>query len=300
MNTMENGWSTLVDVPRLAAALNEENLRLLDARATASTAVRVVDARFSLADVQSGAAQYAAGHIPGAVYADLNHDLSNLDRKGHGRHPLPDSEAFAATLGRWGITPDTQVVVYDAADGSMAAARAWWLLRLIGHRKVAVLDGGLAAWQAAGHALQTDVVNVPMAAPYPGQFDLTQVVSADEVQSRLPQTPGWLLDARAAERYRGEVEPLDRVAGHVPGAVNRPLGMNLRDGRFRPAQELRAELQPLLGTYMPDQAVMMCGSGVTACHLLLGFEHAGLHGAKVFADSWSGWSSDTQRPVATG
>ncbi|WP_449467255.1 sulfurtransferase [Stenotrophomonas humi] len=300
MNTMNQGWSTLVDVPQLAAALNEERLRLVDARATASTALRVVDTRFSLADVQSGAAQYAAGHIPGAVYADLNRDLSNLDRRGHGRHPLPDSEAFAATLGRWNVTPDTQVVVYDAADGSMAAARLWWLLRLIGHRKVAVLDGGLAAWQAAGHALQTDVVNVPAAAPYPGQFDLTQVVSADEVQSRLLQAPGWLLDARAAERYRGEVEPLDRVAGHVPGAVNRPLGMNLRDGRFRPSEELRAELQPLLGAYMPDQAVVMCGSGVTACHLLLGFEHAGLHGVKVFADSWSGWSSDTQRPVATG
>src|SRR5690606_9605332 len=154
MNTMNQGWSTLVDVPRLAAALNEDNLRLLDARATASTALRVVDTRFSLADVQSGAAQYAAGHIPGAVYADLNRDLSDLGRQGHGRHPLPDSDAFAATLGRWGITPDTQVVAYDAADGSMAAARLWWLLRLLGHRNVAVLDGGLAAWQAAGHALQ--------------------------------------------------------------------------------------------------------------------------------------------------
>ncbi|MGH8052855.1 MAG: sulfurtransferase [Stenotrophomonas sp.] len=300
MKTTELGWTTLVDVPGLAAALNEERLRLVDARATASTALRVVDARFSLADVQSGAAQYAAGHIPGAVYADLNRDLSNLDKQGHGRHPLPDSEAFAATLGRWGITPSTQVVVYDAADGSMAAARLWWLLRLIGHRDVAVLEGGLAAWQAAGHALQSGEVNVPAVAPYPGSFDLSQVVSADEVQSRLSDAPGWLLDARAAERYRGEVEPLDRIAGHVPGALNRPLAMNLREGRFRPAQELRAELQPLLADYAPDQAVVMCGSGVTACHLLLAFEHVGLHGVKVFADSWSGWSSDAQRPVATG
>lgn len=300
MKTMEMGWNTLVDVPSLAAALNEESLRLLDARATASTALRVMDARFSLADAQSGAAQHAAGHIPGAVYADLNHDLSNLDRQGHGRHPLPDSATFAATLGRWGIRPDTQVVVYDAADGSMAAARLWWLLRLIGHHRVAVLDGGLAAWQAADHALQAGAVNVQAATPYPGQFDPAQVVSADEVQSRLAQAPGWLLDARAAERYRGDVEPLDRVAGHVPGAVNRPFGMSLRDGRFRPAQELRAELLPLLGAHTPDQAVVMCGSGVTACHLLLGFEHAGLHGVKVFADSWSGWSSDPQRPVATG
>ncbi|MCD9086452.1 sulfurtransferase [Stenotrophomonas sp. SY1] len=299
MNRIERPWTTLVDVPSLAA-LDDQRLRVVDARATASTAVRVMDARFSLADAQSGAAQHAAGHIPGALYADLNRDLSDLSRQGHGRHPLPDSAAFAATLGRWGITPDTQVVVYDAADGSMAAARLWWLLRLIGHQQVAVLDGGLAAWQAAGHALETEMAGVEPAPAYPGQFDLSQVVSADQLQARLSQPPGWLLDARAGERYRGEVEPLDRVAGHVPGALNRPFGMNLRDGRFRPAQELRAELQPLLSGYEPGQAVLMCGSGVTACHLLLALEHAGLQGAKVFADSWSGWSSDSARPVAVG
>jgi thiosulfate/3-mercaptopyruvate sulfurtransferase len=300
MNRIERPWTTLVDVPSLAAALDDQRLRVVDARATASTAVRVMDARFSLADAQSGAAQHAAGHIPSALYADLNRDLSDLSRQGHGRHPLPDSAAFAATLGRWGITPGTQVVVYDAADGSMAAARLWWLLRLIGHQQVAVLDGGLAAWQAAGHALETETPGVEPAPAYPGQFDLSQVVSADQLQARLSQPPGWLLDARAGERYRGEVEPLDRVAGHVPGALNRPFGMNLRDGRFRPAQELRAELQPLLSGYEPGQAVLMCGSGVTACHLLLALEHAGLQGAKVFADSWSGWSSDSARPVAVG
>lgn len=300
MNTLESGWNTLIDVASLAATLQQQNLRVMDARAVASTSVRVVDARFSLADVQSGAAQYAAGHIPGAVYADLNRDLSDLSRQGHGRHPLPDSDAFAATLGRWGITPGTQVVVYDAADGSMAAARLWWLLRLIGHRQVAVLDGGLAAWQAAGHALQGGEEQVPPEAPYPGHFDRSQVVSADDVQARLSQAPGWLLDARAGERYRGEVEPLDRVAGHVPGALNRPFALNVREGRLRSSPELRAELEPLLAGRAPDDVVLMCGSGVTACHLLLAFEHAGLHGAKVFADSWSGWSSDAQRPVATG
>ena len=292
-------WTTLVDVADLANALAQPELRLVDARATASTALRLVDARYSLVDKQSGAAGYAAGHIPGSVYADLEKDLSDMRKQGHGRHPLPDSAVFAARLGDWGIAPDTQVVVYDAADGSMAAARLWWLLRLIGHRKVAVLDGGLAAWQAAGHALDGALVAVPALGAYPGQFDMTQVVSADEVQSRLSQTPAWLLDARAGERYRGEVEPLDRVAGHVPGALNRPFGMNLRDGRFRPAQELRAELAPLLSGQAPEQVAVMCGSGVTACHLALAFAHAGMPGLRVFSDSWSGWSSDTGRPVAT-
>ncbi len=300
MSLTESPWTTLVDASQLAAALAGPALQVLDARATASTAVRVLDARFSLADPHSGAAQYAAGHIPGALHADLNRDLSDLGRQGRGRHPLPDSAAFAATLGRWGIGPSTQVVVYDAGDGSMAAARAWWLLRLIGHHKVAVLDGGLAAWLAAGQVLATAAPEVAALAPYPGQFDLAQVVSADEVQSRLAQPSGWLIDARAGERYRGEVEPLDRVAGHVPGALNRPFGMNVRDGRFRTADELREELQPLLAGRPPAEAVVMCGSGVTACHLLLAFEHAGLPGARVFADSWSGWSADPSRPVAVG
>ncbi len=298
MNAIDPPWTTLVDVAALAAALPSAPPRLVDARATASTALRLVDARFSLADPQSGAAQYAAGHLPGAVYADLNRDLSDLSRQGHGRHPLPDSDAFAATLGRWGIDADTQVVVYDAGDGSMAAARLWWLLRLIGHRRVAVLDGGLAAWQAAGLPLAVGEVDVRALPPYPGRFDLARVASADEVAARLSQAPGWLIDARAGERYRGEVEPLDRVAGHVPGALNRPFALNLRDGRFLPAAELRAGLEPLLGAHAPGEAVVMCGSGVTACHLLLAFEVAGLHGARVFADSWSGWSSDPSRPVA--
>lgn len=300
MNAISLPWTTLVDVDSLAAALDTAQVRVLDARATASTGLQVLDARFSLADPQSGAAQYMAGHVPGALYADLNQDMSNLDRQGHGRHPLPDSAVFAATLGRWGISPQTQVVVYDAADGSMAAARLWWLLRLIGHDKVAVLDGGLAAWQQAGHALDAGMVTVEPQGAYPGQFDQAQVVSADEVQSRMQQAPGWLLDARAGERFRGEVEPLDKVAGHVPGAINRPLALNLRDGRLRPAAELRAELLPLLGGHAPSQGVVMCGSGVTACHLLLAFEQAGLHGLRVFADSWSGWSSDARRPVAAG
>ncbi|HAI47606.1 3-mercaptopyruvate sulfurtransferase [compost metagenome] len=300
MNNAIPAWTTLVDVAALAAVLGHDGTRVIDARATASTAVRVVDARFSLADPQSGAAAYAQGHIPGALHADLNADLADLGRHGHGRHPLPDSAAFAATLGRWGIGEDTQVVVYDAADGSMAAARLWWLLRLLGHARVAVLDGGLAAWQAAGLPLSTAVPDVAALPAHPGQFDRDQIASVDEVASRLKHAPGWLLDARAGERFRGEVEPLDPVAGHVPGAVNRPFALNVHEGRLRPAADLRAALQPLIGAHDPRQVVVMCGSGVTACHLLLAMEVAGLHGAKIYADSWSGWVADSSRPVATG
>ncbi|WP_313246888.1 sulfurtransferase [Stenotrophomonas rhizophila] len=300
MNTATPTWTTLVDAADLAATLGQAGTRVLDARATASTAVRVMDARFALADPQSGAQAYAQGHIPGALHADLNRDLADLGKTGQGRHPLPDSDAFAATLGRWGIAPDTQVVVYDAADGSMAAARLWWLLRLIGHARVAVLDGGVAAWQAAGLALTTDQPVVEPLPPYPGRFDRARIATVDEVAARLKHAPGWLLDARAGERFRGDVEPLDPVAGHVPGAVNRPFALNVADGRLRPAPDLRAALQPLIGTHAPEQVVLMCGSGVTACHLLLAMEVAGLHGAKVYADSWSGWVSDPTRPVATG
>ncbi len=277
----------LIDVTALAQALEEG-------------ATRLMDARFSSADPQSGAQLYAQGHLPGALYADLNRDLSDLGRTGHGRHPLPDSEAFAARLGEWGIGPDTQVVVYDAGDGSMAAARLWWLLRLIGHAHVRVLDGGFSAWQAAGLPVTTELPQVTGLPPYPGHFDRSQIASAEQVQARLKHAPGWLIDARAGERFRGEVEPLDPVAGHVPGAVNRPFALNVHDGRLRPADDLRAALQPLLGTHAPEEVVLMCGSGVTACHLLLAMEAAGLEGARIYADSWSGWVSDPSRPVATG
>jgi len=234
------------------------------------------------------------------INADLDHDLADLSRPAQGRHPLPHSAAFATRLGECGIDPHRQVVVYDAGDGSMAAARAWWMLRLMGHRRVAVLDGGLAAWRLAGFAESTQLPPVRHGYIYPGTFNTAAVVDAEQIVVRLRQAPGWLLDARAGERFRGEVEPIDPVAGHVPGAISRPLGLSLRDGRFKPAAELRAELSRLLGTYQPEQVVVMCGSGVTACHVLLALEVAGLSGARVYAGSWSGWLQDPDRPVATG
>lgn len=280
-------WTTLVDVPALAARLDDPGLRLLDARAV-------------LADPQAGAAAFAASHLPRARHAGLDRDLSDHGVQGEGRHPLPRAEDFARRVGAWGIGPEHQVVVYDAGDGSMAAARAWWLLRLLGHARVAVLDGGLAAWRAAGLPESGDGAGAPAPLPpYPSPgYDQARIATAADVLQRLGEPAGWLLDARGAERFRGEVEPIDPVAGHVPGAVNRPFTLNLRDGRFRPAQELRAELEPLLHGWAPPDAVLMCGSGVTACHLLLAMEHAGLSGARVYAGSWSGWIADPSRPVA--
>jgi len=280
-------WTTLVDVPTLAAALHDPQLRLLDAR-------------FVLTDPQAGHAAHAQSHLPGAAHADLDRDLADLSRTGEGRHPLPDATAFATRVGAWGIGPEHQVVVYDAGDGSMAAARAWWLLRLLGHTRVAVLDGGLAAWRAAGLPESDALPALPPLPPYPGRFDAAMVAGADEVLQRLPEPRGWLLDARGGERFRGEVEPIDPVAGHVPGAGNRPFAANLVDGRFRAPATLADELRPLLHGRDPREVVLMCGSGVTACHLLLAFEHAGLHGARVYAGSWSGWIADPARPVATG
>ncbi|MBB5943062.1 sulfurtransferase [Xanthomonas sp. 3307] len=293
MTAPSPAWHTLVEAPTLAAALDDPDLRLVDARFAPA----------ALLDPSAAAAAraaYAQSHLPGAVYADLNADLSDLGRPGLGRHPLPDAAAFARTLGQWGIGPQHQVVVYDAGDGSMAAARLWWMLGLLGHRRVAVLDGGLAEWRRLGLP-ETDAVTAPSPLPpYPQAFDAARIVSAEEVAARLHEAPGWLFDARPGERFRGEVEPIDPLPGHVPGALNRPLAQNLRDGRLRPAQELRAELQPLLQGRDPREVVLMCGSGVTACHLLLALEHAGLHGARVYAGSWSGWIADPARPRAIG
>ncbi|MEW9624126.1 sulfurtransferase [Rhodanobacter geophilus] len=260
----------------------------------------IVDCRKDLADAAKGRRDYMAGHIPGAVYAELDADLSDLalQSRGLGRHPLPSAAAFSAALGRWGWRPGLQVVAYDAANGALAAARLWWLLRLAGERAVAVLDGGYAAWQAAGLPVETAVPR-RAATRVAVQFDPAQVLLDHDALHAAPAP--LLLDARAAPRYRGDTEPLDPVAGHVPGALNRPFADNLAaDGRFKPAAELEREFLAVLGTRAPAEVVHMCGSGVTACHNLLAMEHAGLVGSRLYAPSWSGWVSDRSRPVATG
>jgi thiosulfate/3-mercaptopyruvate sulfurtransferase len=282
-------WTTLVSAEDLADRLGDPRLR-------------IVDARFVLAgaDAEAGEAAWRKEHLPRAGYAHLDRDLSDHRKPAsEGRHPVPEAEAFCATLERLGISPDCQVVVYDAADGAMAAARFWWLMRLLGHERVAVLDGGFARWKALQLPVETAA---PEIAPgrYRGNYDLAKIADAQEVSRRMDEAPGWLLDARACERFRGEVEPLDRVAGHIPGALNRPYSENLQDGRYQPAAILKGQFMELLRGRGPEDVVLNCGSGVTACHNLLAMEHAGLHGARVYAGSWSGWISDPSRPIATG
>jgi thiosulfate/3-mercaptopyruvate sulfurtransferase len=281
-------WTTLVSPQALAAALGTPGLV-------------VVDARFGLGDADAGARAWREAHLPGAGYVHLDRELSDLSKHpSHGRHPLPEPSAFAAVLARLGVTPDAQVVVYDADAGAMAASRFWWLLRIAGHRRVAVLDGGLARWRALGLPVDADPVPDRSAPLRAIAFDDAAIAWTDEIVARLGETPGWLFDVRAPERFRGDVEPLDPVAGHIPGAQNRPFAASLRDGRFRSPQDLRAELEPMLAGTAPADVVIHCGSGVTACHLLLAMEHAGLHGARIYAPSWSGWVSERTRPVATG
>ena len=257
----------------------------------------IIDCSFDLADVGVGERAFAAGHLPGAVYANLDHDLAGAKTGLNGRHPLPARADWAATLARLGVTPARAVVVYDA-QGAMFAARAWWMLLWAGHRAVSVLDGGLAAWQAAGGTLEAGAVTPSAAASaYPIGDSLVATVDADALQKSLGRVT--LIDARAGERYRGEVEPLDKRAGHIPGARSRFFKDNLdAHGRFRPAAELRAAFEAFGAA--PAQVVHQCGSGVTACHNLLAMEAAGLSGSALYPGSWSEWSADPARPVAVG
>lgn len=279
-------WTTLVSAEDLRAHFDAPQLA-------------IVDCRFDLREPSAGERAFALGHIAGAVYAHLERDLSDLSRSGRGRHPLPDAERFCTTLARWGITPQHQVVAYDGRDGAMAA-RLWWMLRLLGHRRVAVLDGGLDAWMHAGGRMESGSAR-PRPGQYRARFDVRQVISTAVLAARLANAGTVLIDARARERFRGEVEPLDPVAGHIPGALNRPYIENLSpDALFKPASVLHADFERLLAGRSPSDAVLMCGSGVTACHNLLAMEHAGLGGASVYAGSWSEWCSDRHRPVARG
>ncbi len=280
-------YTTLISAAELIA---------LQARTDGPAAV-VLDCGFDLADTTLGARLHAQGHLPGALHADLDQDLSGARTGRNGRHPLPDLAHFAARVGRWGITPQTQVVCYDD-HGGVYAARAWWLLRWLGHGAVAVLDGGRAAWRAAGGSLVTDLHSAAAAPPYPAEAPAMRTVDAAALTAMRGHCR--LLDARAPERFRGDVEPLDPVAGHIPGAINRFFKDNLAaDGRFRPAAELRAAFQAL-GEGPSAGVVHQCGSGVTACHNLLAMAHAGLDAGALYPGSWSEWCSDPTRPVAKG
>ncbi len=278
----------------------------LQAEARTPGRLRLVDCSHDLGQPGLGRQQYEQGHIPGAVHAHLDRDLSGPTTGTNGRHPLPTAEAFCAWLGRQGITPEMTVVAYDRSGG-MYAARLWWMLKWVGHTQARVLDGGWSAWTGAGLPTESGV-QAPAAAAYPAVTpDTALAVDAAFVLRNLQAKEAVLVDARGAGRYAGEGETLDPVGGHIPGALNRPFMDNLgADGRFKSATTLRAEWQAVAGAHLQGPPtpgaglVMQCGSGVTACHNLLALELAGLGGARLYPGSWSEWCSDRSRPVATG
>lgn len=276
--------SSLITATELLALLGSEDLR-------------VIDTRFELTQPDEGRRLYREGHVPGAVYLDLDDDLSDLGRTGAGRHPLPDMTTFAAKLGALGIDRESKVVIYDQSGG-MYAARAWWLLRYAGHENVRVLDGGFEAYRRAGGSLATEPPT-----PTPTTFELDvrsdMAITADELESRLGDAGLAVLDARAPERYRGDVEPLDKVAGHIPTAINLPYTLALAGGTMLPREALKAAFaEAELGS--ADEVVAYCGSGVSAAHLVLSLERAGVSGVRLYPGSWSEWSSREDLPVASG
>lgn len=282
-----SAFTTLIDVQDLAMQLDR---------------CVVVDCRNDLFDRSRGRALYEEAHIPGAAFLSTDDDLASPKGDGRrGRHPLPDRDALRLKLEALGLSSGQQLVVYDADNGGFAA-RLWWLARWLGHGEVAVLDGGYRAWVAAGFPIEKG----PHATRKPaGQMSdrapIDTPVAVDDIVAALGSPSMLVIDARAGERYRGETEPLDPVAGHIPGALNRPFVQNVRpDGRFKPAAVLRAEFQALLAGRPVSTVVHQCGSGVTACQQMLAMEYAGLSGSSVYSGSWSEWCQDPARPVATG
>ena len=259
----------------------------------------VVDCRFVLTDPDAGRRAYAAGHVPGARYAHLDNDLCSPVTPASGRHPLPYPQVLAEKLGRWGIDKTSQVVVYDDTFGAIAA-RLWWLLRWLGHEAVALLDGGYPKWQREGHPVTMELPMIQATQFHP-TINNAMWVDAEYVEKIHEQKDGVLIDARADIRFRGDVEPLDKIAGHIPGAINIPYEDNLDfSGEFMSDEALRELYLAAMNHVAPDQVVQMCGSGVTACHNILAMEHAGLAGSKLYAGSWSEWITDANHPVAKG
>jgi thiosulfate/3-mercaptopyruvate sulfurtransferase len=279
-------FSTLIEVPEFAGIAAEPQ-------------VAVLDCRFDLTKPTWGEEQFALGHIPRARYLHLDRDLSSVVTPQTGRHPLPDPDRLARTLGSLGVGNDSQVIVYDQGNG-MYAARAWWLLRWLGHQRVAVLNGGFTAWSQLGGAVTAETPAAPVKT-FLARVGIGAVASAAEVDALRSKSSELLVDARGADRFAGQNETLDPIAGHVPGAVNHPFARNVGpDGKFLGRDALRAEWLKTLGPHSPASVVAMCGSGVSACHNLLALEHAGLPGARLYAGSWSEWIRDPAHAVATG
>lgn len=281
-------FDTLVETEVLAVHLDDPQWAVFDCRSV-------------LTDPEAGPRMYAEGHVPGAQYLHLDRDLSGPITAETGRHPLPDPAALAAKLGRAGVGRSTQVAVYDDSGGAIAA-RLWWLLRWLGHRQVAVLNGGWQQWLKEGRAVSDEVPQRrPRTFHYHGVGQSDYLTSGEVLEIVHGRQRGLLVDARAANRYRGEGETIDPVAGHVPGAINLPFSGNLgEDGRFSNPAVLRQRFETALGGEAPERTAVMCGSGVTACHDLLAMELAGMKGARLYAGSWSEWIRDDTRPVAKG
>lgn len=281
-------YRTLISVAQLQAALQQDDPLLFDCG-------------FDLAQPEAGRMTYAAGHLPGAHYLHLDEDLAARPSGTNGRHPLPEPEILAGKLRAAGLGRHQQVIAYDASGGAFAA-RLWWLLRWIGHDAVAVLDGGWQAWLAAGGALEQGERKAPQAGDFvarPPNWKL--VADAGEVLANISRPQRLVIDARTPERFRGDPNPLDPVAGHIPGARNRCFRDNLdAEGCFKPAELLAAEFSDVLGDSEPGNIILQCGSGVTACHNALAMEVAGMSGALLYPGSWSEWISGPGRPVATG
>ena len=278
-------YTTLISTADLAERLDAPGLVL-------------IDVRHELSQPDWGEAQYRAGHLPGAIFLHLDRDLSAPKTGTNGRHPLLAPEAYAKVFGRAGIDDTTEVIAYDQNQGTYAA-RLWWMLRWLGHDAVAVLDGGFDKWRREAHPVSTEVPRLPVRKFIPRPRRIT--VDAAGVQANLDTKALLVVDARGAERFRGDVEPLDPVAGHIPGAVNRPFTKNLStDGTFKAPAALRTEYLAMLQGRSADTIVHQFGSGVTACHNLLAMEIAGLRGARLYPGSWSEWCADPARPVARG
>ncbi len=257
----------------------------------------IFDCRFDLGDPGSGYREYLEAHIPGAIYAHLDDDLSSPVTSSSGRHPLPDADKFAAFLARSGWQPGIRLVAYDSAGGAIAA-RLWWLMKYFGHDCAALLDGGITSWQSAGYELESGRVTTTDASPAIFNVSSEMVMATKEVLEGLGKDTRVLVDVRTSKRYSGEFEPIDSVAGHVPGSVNYPLQLNLsQNGRFKSAQQIRESLRGLSKSLEAKDMVYMCGSGVTACHTLFAAELAGLSGPKLYAGSWSEWIRDPSHPV---
>ena len=277
-------YKTIISAKNLIENINNPNYRLFDCRC-------------DIKDTSYGLEAYNEGHIPGAIFVDIDNDLASEKTPTSGRHPLPNIEVIVNKLSKWGVSGDTQAVIYDDAGGAFAS-RMWWIMRWLGHDNVAVLDGGIGSFISMGHKLTSDHSQIVPSNFVPSASDEMHV-DVEEVENVQYQLDRILIDARSKERYLGIKDPVDNIYGHVPGAISSPLGLNLdKNGFFRSSEELKLHFSKLLGEIKPENVISMCGSGITACHNLLAMEIAGFKGAKLYVGSWSEWITNPSRPIA--